>query len=149
MLEQRDSMLVSAPMDRVWRYLSDMGNWASNMPGYRSFETISERESLWILKIGFGALVRTVTVRVQIELWREPDHVAFRYMLDKDPVDGEGYYLARAETDGETTVELALTVNGQGSMAPACEALVRPILPKLLQGFSRTLKGSIEELPHS
>ena len=147
MLEQRDSMLVSAPLDRVWRYLSNMGNWASNMPGYRSFETISERESLWILKIGFGALVRTVKVRVQIELWREPDHVAFRYTLDKDPVDGEGFYLARAETDGATAVELALTVNGQGKMAPAWEALGRPILPRLLQGFTRTLKGNIEELP--
>lgn len=126
--------------------MSNMGNWASNMPGYRSFETISDRESLWILKIGFGALVRTVKVRVQIDLWREPDHVAFSYTLDKDPVDGGGYYLARAGSEGGTDVELALTVNGQGKMAPAWEALGRPILPKLLKGFSRTLKAKIEEL---
>jgi hypothetical protein len=38
-------------------------------------------------------------------------------------------------------------VNGQGKMAPAWEALGRPILPRLLQGFTRTLKGNIEELP--
>jgi carbon monoxide dehydrogenase subunit G len=146
MLEQRESIVIEAPLDIVWRYVGDMGNWASNMPGYRSFEMINDRESLWILKIGFGALVRTVKVRVHIDLWREPDHVTFSFILDDDPVDGGGAYVARGGSEGGTEVDLALSVNGKGKMAPAWEAMGRPILPKLLRGFSRTLKAKIEEL---
>lgn len=146
MIEQRVSIVIETPCAQVWKYVSDMANWASSMPGYRSFEVLSERESLWTLKIGFGALVRTVKVRVHIELWREPHHVAFTYKLDGDPVDGDGCYSASVGENGNTSVELAIRINGQGRMAPAWEAMSRPVLPKMIKGFADRLKTKIEGL---
>ena len=145
MIEHQLTIGVDAPNEQVWAYVSDMANWASNMPGYRSFEVQGERDSRWTLKVGVAALVRTVNVLVHIDAWDEPDHVAFTYRLDNDPVDGEGTYHARVRDDGGTDLVLNIKINGQGPMAPAWEALARPILPKLAGGFAETLKAKIEE----
>ena len=111
-----------------------MANWASNMPGYRAFEVLNDRQSLWTLKLGFGTLVRTVRVKVHIDAWDEPHRVTFSYRLETDPVDGEGSYVAGVGPNGGTDVELTLRINGQGPMAPAWEAMARPVLPKLISG---------------
>lgn len=145
MIEHSLSVAIAAPRDRVWTYVSEMENWASNMPGYREFEVLSERDTRWTLKVGVAALVRTVKVLVHIDRWEGPDHVAFTYNLENDPVDGAGTYSAVSREDGGTDVTLAVTINGQGPMAPAWEAMARPLLPRLAGGFVDALKAKIEE----
>jgi carbon monoxide dehydrogenase subunit G len=146
MIEHELSIGIEAPTDQVWAYVSKMANWAANMPGYREFEMIDEANSRWTLKVGVAGLVRTVNVLVRIDLWDGPGHVAFTYRLDNDPVDGAGTYRAQVRPDGGTDIVLAFTINGQGPMAPAWEALAKPILPKLARGFAEKLKCSIEEI---
>jgi len=145
-IEHRQPIAIDAPNTQVWTYVSDMANWAANMPGYKAFEVLSEKESLWTLKVGVGALNRTVKVRVFITAWDEPDHVAFTFKLDNDPVDGDGAYRAQVRPDGGTDVDIGFRINGQGPMAAAWEAMMRPILPKMTNGFGDTLKARIEEL---
>lgn len=146
MIEHRQDIAIDAPNPQVWTYVSNMANWAANMPGYKAFDMLSEKESLWTLKVGVGALNRTVKVRVHITAWNEPDHVAFTFKLDNDPVDGNGAYRALVRADGGTDVDIGFCINGQGPMAGAWEAMMRPILPKMTQGFGNTLKARIEEL---
>lgn len=145
MIEHSLSVAIAAPRDNVWAYVSEMENWASNMPGYREFEMLSERDTRWTLKVGVAALVRTVKVLVHIDRWEGPDQVAFTYTLENDPVDGAGTYSAAVREDGGTDVTLAVTINGQGPMAPAWEAMARPLLPRLAGGFVEALKAKIEE----
>lgn len=147
MIEHQQSIVIDAPNAQVWAYVSDMANWAASMPGYKAFEVLSEKESLWTLKVGVGALNRTVKVRVFITAWDEPDHVAFTFKLDNDPVDGDGAYRARVRPDdGGTDVDIGFRINGQGPMAGAWEAMMRPILPKMTRSFGDTLKSRIEEI---
>ena len=115
------------------------------MPGFRSFQIVDERKSLWTLKIGFGALVRTVKVRVRIVTWCEPDRVTFTDTLDVDPVVGDGHYAARLCADGTTQVKLAIRISGQGRFSTLWEAKGRPILPKMVIGFADSLKAGLEE----
>lgn len=145
MIEHQLAIEIAAPADRVWAYVADMANWAAAMPGYRSFEVIDEMNSRWTLKVGVAALVRTVNVLVRIDRWEGPGLVEFTYRLDNDPVDGAGRYTARELPGGATEVVLDVTINGQGPMAPAWEAMARPLLPKLAMGFVQTLKSRIEE----
>jgi carbon monoxide dehydrogenase subunit G len=146
MIEHRQSLRINAPNALVWEYVSVMANWASNMPGYRSFDIVNEKESLWTLKIGVGALVRTVKVRVVIQQWDEPYHVSFIFRLDNDPVDGDGAYQATIRSGGITDVEISFRITGRGPMSTAWEAMMRPILPKMAKGFSDALTASIEQL---
>lgn len=146
MIEHELRLGIDAPNETVWAYVSDMANWAASMPGYREFEVIDEANTRWTLKVGVAALVRTVNVLVRIDRWDGPDRVDFTYRLDNDPVDGAGSYTAHPRADGGTDIALAVTINGQGPMAPAWEALARPILPKLARGFAETLRDRIEEI---
>lgn len=148
MLEQTVRISIDESHTAVWAQVSDMSNWASNMPGYRSFELLTERESLWNLKIGFGSLVRTVKVRVFIQEWQGPDRVSFTFQLDNDPVDGDGSYTASAENPERTDVDLTIRINGQGQLAPMWEAMGRLMLPKMIRGFAQSLKTQIEVCRH-
>jgi carbon monoxide dehydrogenase subunit G len=145
MLEHQVPISINASKAAVWSYVSDMANWASNFPGYRSFEVFSQTDSGWTLKVGVGALVRTVKVKVHVELWREPDRVEFIFRLDAEAVDGSGSYVATASQDGGTNIILTIRINGQGAMAPAWEAMARPVLPKLVKGFGESLKAEMEQ----
>ena len=58
------------------------------MPGYQSCEMEDEDNSLWVLKVGVGGMVRTVKVKVHVVEWAGPGRVDFTYRLMGDPVEG-------------------------------------------------------------
>lgn len=144
MIETEQSVTVDAPIDRVWDHVQDMQRWASIMPGYQQFDVIDANDSEWTLKVGVGALVRTVRVLVHVEEWAGPECVTFAFKLRGDPVEGCGTYVA-APNGGGTDIRLAVQVKGGGPMAPMWEAMGKPLLPKLAKGFAEQLKVEIEK----
>ncbi len=106
MIETKQAVTVKAPIDAVWTHASDISRWAKIMPGYRECELIDADTSRWVLKVGVGGMVRTVTVLVNVLEWAGPDRVAFIFELIGDPVQGGGTYLARSNADGQTELEL-------------------------------------------
>jgi carbon monoxide dehydrogenase subunit G len=151
MIEHDLRVGIDAPIDQVWDYVREMGNWAASMPGYREYEALDDTgtDTRWTLKVGAAALVRTVVVLVHVDRWDGPDRVTFTYRLDNDPVDGAGTYTAHRREDGGTDIALAITIRGQGPMAPVWEALAKPLLPKLARGFAEALKDKIEQISQS
>jgi carbon monoxide dehydrogenase subunit G len=144
MIEVERSVLIKVGIDAVWRYVEDMRRWAALMPGYRGCTVIDANDSRWTLKVGVGGLVRTVTVLVHVEEWREPARVNFSYRLEGDPVQGSGSYTASPRGAEETEVALRVSVAGSGPIAPMWEAMSRPLLPQLAKSFAEKLKAEIE-----
>jgi hypothetical protein len=105
---------------------------------------INEDDSRWILKVGVGGLVRTVTVQVHVDAWDGPARAVFSYKLEGDPVEGGGTYLATTKSASETDVALTVRVVGSGTMAPMWEAMGKPLLPKFVKAFAEQLKEKIE-----
>jgi carbon monoxide dehydrogenase subunit G len=145
MIETEQTVLVDAPINGVWDYVSDMRRWAEMMPGMREYDIVDENDSRWTLKVGVGGLVRTVKVNVHVDQWDGPERVFFSYELVGDPVKGGGSYHAIAKGAGETEITLALRVEGGGPMAPMWEAMGRPLLPQLAKAFAGQLKVEIEK----
>ena len=143
MIETTQTVTIAAPIGAVWDYARDIRRWAALMPGMQTCEVIDDDNSRWVLKVGVGGLVRTVTVDVHVERWDGPGHVTFRYALQGDPVSGGGTYNARGH-DGGTEVDLHVEVTGSGPLAPMWEAMGRPLLPQLARGFAEQLKAAIE-----
>jgi carbon monoxide dehydrogenase subunit G len=106
---------------------------------------VNDRESVWVLKVGFGTLRRTVRLQVRIEDWREPDHVAFSYRVDDGSVTGSGHYDAHDVRSLATGMELGVRIAGEGPMSPVWEAMMRAVLPKMLAGFATSLRARIED----
>lgn len=145
MIETAQTVTVARGIDATWAYASDFQRWASIMPGYQTCEIEDADNSRWILKVGVGALVRTVKVRVHVEQWAGPGRVDFSFKLEGDPVVGSGCYLADPAGPDATEMTLQVRVEGSGPMAPMWEAMGAPILPKFARAFAEQLKTRIEE----
>lgn len=144
MIEAQHTTTVDVPLQGVWDYVVDIGNWAALMPGLQSFEVIDADNSRWVLKVGVGGMVRTVKVAVHVEEWAGPERAKFAFKLEGDPVQGGGTYTAVA-VGAQTEFTLAIQVVGSGPVAPMWEALGRPVLPTFVKAFADKLKGKIEE----
>ena len=145
MIETEQTILVAAGIGSAWCYVQDIQNWASLMPGCRDCTVIDANDSRWVLKVGAGGLVRTVSVRVHIDQWDGPERVIFSFKLDADPVEGDGSYSATRQADNATEITLTIRVRGSGAMAPMWEAVSKPLLPVLAKSFATKLKAEIEK----
>jgi carbon monoxide dehydrogenase subunit G len=145
MIETEQSASIVAPIDRVWDYVQDIRRWANLFPGCQECAVHDEHDSRWILKVGAGGLVRTVTVLVHVDEWAGPERVSFSFKLQGDPVEGSGAYIAERRGPGETEVRLTVRVAGSGALAPMWEALSTPLLPRLAKSFAEQLKARIEK----
>src|SRR5215468_8141930 len=94
MIETEQSASINASIDRVWDYVQDIRRWADLFPGCQACTVDDEYNSRWILKVGAGGLVRTVTVLVHVDEWAGPERVSFSFKLQGDPVEGAGAYSA-------------------------------------------------------
>ena len=144
MIETSQTVTVAAPLAVTWDYARDVERWAQIMPGYQSCQIADEDNSLWVLKVGVGGLVRTVKVAVRVERWAGPHEVDFAFKLQGDPVEGSGSYRAHEGDMGRTEVTLAVQVRGSGPMAPMWEAMGAPVLPRFARGFAEELRDRIE-----
>lgn len=144
MIETTQGVDVAAPVRATWDYARDVERWARIMPGYQSCEIVDADTSIWVLKVGVGALVRTVNVEVDVTRWAGPDEVDFTFKLRGDPVTGQGTYRAQAIQVDATRLELHVEVCGSGPLAPMWEAMGRPVLPRFARSFAEELKARIE-----
>ncbi|HMO69407.1 MAG TPA: SRPBCC family protein [Novosphingobium sp.] len=145
MIETEQTVTVGCDIDATWAYARDFQRWASIMPGYQSCEMEDADNSLWVLKVGVGGMVRTVRVKVRVVEWAGPERVDFTYSLVGDPVEGEGSYLATQAGRGQTAMTLKVRIIGSGPLAPMWEAMCGPVLPRFARTFAEQLKDRIEE----
>lgn len=145
MIKTEQTVPVRAPIGAVWDYVKNIGNWAELMPGLQSCDIIDEDDSRWVLKVGVGALVRTVKVNVHVQEWDGPTRVLFKFKLQGDPVEGGGTYMAVPRDASSIDMTLSLYVEGTGPMAPMWEAMGQPLLPKFALAFAHQLAEGIEK----
>lgn len=145
MIETTQAAPVQCSIDHVWDYVKDIRRWAELMPGLQDCEIIDEDNSRWVLKVGVGALVRTVKVQVRVDEWNGPHSARFRFQLQGDPVEGSGSYVATPDGKDAMEMTLSLQIAGTGPMAPMWEAMASPLLPKFALAFARQLAAGIEQ----
>lgn len=47
---------VNIPIEAIWSFVSDIGNWAPLVPGYIAHEVLSDKESTWSFKSDIGII---------------------------------------------------------------------------------------------
>ena len=144
MLETTQTITIDRSIDTVWSFARDIDRWAQLMPGLQECDIIDADNSRWVLKVGAGGMVRTVTVHVNVEEWNGPQRAVFNYRLEKDPVQGGGTFTAQSLDVNRTEVALHVVVQGSAPMAAMWEAMGKPVLPKLAAGFAAKFKSRIE-----
>ncbi len=137
-------LVVDSDPHAVWAFVKDMGNWASQMPGYISHELLNEDDSVWTLQVNFGPFARPVVIDVHVTEWVAPSQVSFEVKGRSDPFRGSGAFVARANETG-TAISLQFGAEGTGSMAKMITAMVPPVLNYIGDGFSANLAKALNE----
>jgi len=146
-IEADHTTTINTPITTVWDYVQHIEKWATLFPGCRECEVINDDDSRWIIKVGAGGLVKTVTVLVHIDKWAGPEAVDFSFKLQTEPVTGNGKFRAKQLGSAETEISMGVQVIGTGAMAPMWEAVSKPLLPQLAKAFASSLKAEIEQIP--
>jgi carbon monoxide dehydrogenase subunit G len=74
----------------VWKFVSDMNNWAPFLTGYQRHEIESDTDSIWTLKGDVGVLSRTVRLKAHVTEWNGPERVSFTLTGLDEVVEGGG-----------------------------------------------------------
>ena len=144
MPEASHTLMVQAPLGVVWEFVREMGKWARLVPGFQHFVPIDERQSRWTVKGNLGVVSRTVEFCVDITEWVECSQVAFRLRALNENATGRGALHAAKDTDSSTTLKFQLSLEAGGTMGPMVNALMGPVLPRLVIEFARAIGEEIE-----
>ncbi|MFC0562304.1 CoxG family protein [Halalkalibacter alkalisediminis] len=121
---------VQCPIETMWEFIKDMGNWAPCMPGFVTFEEIDENVSVWALKGDMGIFKRKMNFTVTVTERVMPERVAFTLEAKKEGIKGYGSYKAVAKGPNTTDVEFNLDMTGTGLPAKMVNALLSKTLPR-------------------
>ncbi len=124
-----------------------MDNWARLVPGFQHLVKIDDRESVWTVKGDLGVVSRIVEFRVHITEWLEPSQVAFGLEGLNENAKGVGMFHAAPASDSSTTLKFQLALEAGGTMGPMVNALMVPILPRLIAGLAKAIGKEIERQP--
>lgn len=137
-------IILDTPIDRVWTFVNDLRNWATAMPGYQDYTEIDEAHSIWKLKGDAGILQKLVTFEARVTGREPPTRVQFLLRAVDEPLEGSGCFLAVPAGADATQVELSLSLQARGLMAPVINALLGKTLPRDVATLATAIKARVE-----
>jgi carbon monoxide dehydrogenase subunit G len=143
MLSAKRELTVKQQQEVVWEFVKDMGNWASQMPGYVSHEQINSDDSAWTLNINLGPFNRPMVIDIHVLRWSAPTEVAFELKGRFDPFHGSGTFQARPMERG-TLIILEFECEATGKMSKVLNALAIPVLKRITDQFSVNLVNALD-----
>lgn len=117
---------VDIPLEVMWDFIKDFGNWAPMVKGYQTHEEVKENESVWTVRGEFGPFSRLTKFHTTITEWVEMERVAFEMKGLNEPVTGYG--IVKLERTGTTGSSIIAEVgfNAGGALGPLVNRLVKP-----------------------
>lgn len=135
---------VAAEPAQVWAFVNDYANWADLFPGYQGHRLAPDGRSVWTIKGDLGMFARLVELEVGVIARDGSEAARFTVKGLTEKVQAEGAFLTRPLGPGCAELSFVLDVRAGGPMAPMINALLRPALPRMMQGFARSLVTRIE-----
>lgn len=145
----KHNRMIHAPVKEVWKFVSDMNNWAPFMMGYQSHEVVNKKESVWRLKANISVITHTFEMKVNITEWVEPRKVGFELKGLTDPVKGGGLVTLSPDPDNpdQTNVTLDLELTGKGLASPIVNHVVSPLLKPMAEQLLDKIAKEVEHVP--
>lgn len=129
---------------QVWAFVNDYANWADLFPGYQGHRLAPDGRSVWTIKGDLGMFSRLVDLEVGVIARDGGEGAGFTVKGLTEKVQAEGAFLTRPLGPRRAELTFVLDVRAGGPMAPMINALLRPTLPRMMEGFARSLVTRIE-----
>lgn len=139
----RREATVPLPLELVWDFVSDMNNWAADMPGYITHQMLSDRQSIWRLRGDVGILSREVELLVNVIEWNERSSIGFTVKGTQEPVSGRGSLEMVQESQAETGLAFHMELTAGSVMGPLINALLTKVAPRVADDFVSALSAHL------
>ena len=136
---------VNASIDSVWKFVSDMDNWAPLVPGYIEHQILNEKESTWSFKSDVGFMKKKIELKVEITNWEEPTKVTFTLTGLNEKLAGHGYFIAEAITNEKSHMTGFLDIKAEGMMAKMANSILSSSLPEITAELTEAVASKLEE----
>ena len=136
------SVVISAPVENVWEYVSQVENWATMVPAYKEHEQIDEKKSIWVFEGNFKGIKKTVKMELNVTEFDEPSIIRFELKGLTDNFTGSGRFTAE-ETAGETTMTGTIEVNAGGLTGAMLTPVIKMVLPKVTTRLTEKMARQI------
>ncbi|RLL46776.1 SRPBCC family protein [Oceanobacillus piezotolerans] len=127
---------IELPINQIWRFVSEMDNWAPLIPGYESHQKINIKKSIWKLHGDIGIMQKTVIVHIDITEWIEPDKISFTLATASKTCVGSGYFQAKAIGPEKTEMTGFLDIGINGRMKTVVSPVLKSLVPKIGKDFT-------------
>ncbi|EGQ26859.1 carbon monoxide dehydrogenase subunit G superfamily protein [Sporosarcina newyorkensis 2681] len=131
-----EEIKISAPVDRVWRFLDDMNQWAPLIPGYIEHEVANEKQFTWKFRADLGVIQKNIEMQVDIVERSENSKVAFKLQGLNENLEGNGYFQLK-EVDRESTdLTGYLDMSGKGMMGSVMNSMMKSYVPQTVRDLT-------------
>jgi len=122
---------IDAPIDELWKTVSNLDNWATLMPGYVEHEVISEREGKLVFLGDFGIVKKNVTLQIEDIQRNALEKISFKLIGVGEGVNGSGSYTLEKVTEGSTNVTCQFEMAGSGFMGAMVNNILKSFVPQV------------------
>jgi len=136
---------VNVPIYCVWKFVSNIDNWAPLVPGYIEHQILNEQESTWSFKTDIGIIKKRIDLKVNITNWIEPTKVTFQLTGLNEKFAGHGYFLAEALTNSSSLMTGFLDITAEGMMAKMANSILNTSLPETTAELTKAVAAKMEE----
>lgn len=132
---------VTAPVERVWSFLSDLRKVGGCVPGVENVEVLDEKRARWDLKVKIGPLSQTMRVMTETLEQVPLRHGRFRGEADNLDVIGT---IDLASAGERTKVTYTMAVTAKDPLARIMDNFMRTRLKSQTEEFATNVKRAIE-----
>ena len=144
------TVVIHAPRERVWRFLTDPHELMQCAPGLESLDIIAPNERFRaVASAGFGAVKATFITDVTWTSLDAPNHASMK-MHGKAPgsvFDATSEMQLTDAGDGATNLAWSSDVTVVGTIASLAARLMGPVTKSLTDSFFRCVSKRIEGSP--
>ncbi|MDC3417405.1 CoxG family protein [Aquibacillus salsiterrae] len=134
---------LNVPIETIWRFVSDINEWAPLVPGYVNHQVTSETQSTWQIKGDLGKLQKKVNIQINITEWQAPSKVTFQLKGLDDKFDGNGYFEAKKLEGHKTNVTGYINVTSRGMLGPMINPVLKNIIAKKIAELTNSIADNL------
>lgn len=146
MPSKKHSIIVHAPVKKVWDFVRSINNWAPLVPGYVIHQVLSEKITTWEFKVDLGLFKKKIQLEVTILEWSEPSKVTFSLLGLNEHFEGNGYFLVVPKEAGKTRITGFLEINSTGTFPNVTNNIMQPKLEEMTEELTIAVSRAIESL---
>ncbi|GGH80646.1 carbon monoxide dehydrogenase subunit G [Pullulanibacillus pueri] len=137
--------LVDIPIHQVWDFVSDINKWAPLVPGYIEHQMLNDKQSTWTFKGNVKGIEKTMSVRIDIIEWQQPNKITFNLIGLNEKIDGNGYFLAELSEQNNIQMTGFLDITAKGLKAPLYNIALKKLIPRTARQLSEAIVKNLQE----